>query len=109
MLKFGIADAGRVRKTGQFAQLPERLAQQLSKISSKAPELVLEYKVTPILGVIKAKALEFESRTVFQFAQAYGVPMANLSEAAKWAEAYGISGLSAKAIKALRPFLKLAK
>jgi hypothetical protein len=109
MLKFGIADAGRIRKGGDFAGIPERLAQQLSKISRKAPELVLEYKITPMLGVMKATALEFESRTIFNFAQAAGVPMANLAEAAKWAEAYGVSGLSAKAIRTLRPFLKLVK
>jgi RHS repeat-associated protein len=109
VLKFGIADAGRLRKGGAYAGIPERLAQQLSNISRKAPELVLEYKITPMLGVMKATALEFESRTIFNFAQAAGVPMANLAEAAKWAEAYGISGLSAKAIRTLRPFLKLAK
>ncbi|MCC6185556.1 MAG: RHS repeat-associated core domain-containing protein, partial [Chitinophagaceae bacterium] len=109
VLKFGIADAGRLRKGGDFAGLPERLAQQLSKISRNAPELILEYKITPMLGVMKAKALAFETKTIFDFAQAAGVPMANLAEAAKWAERYGISGLSAKAIKTLRPFLKLVK
>lgn len=63
----------------------------------------------PFLGMLKAKALEFESKFILTYAKASGVPMANLKEAAEWAEAYGISGLSEKAIKVLEPFLRLVK
>jgi len=50
VLKFGIADASRVRKTGEYAKLPERLAQQLSRIKTKAPELALTYETKPFFG-----------------------------------------------------------
>lgn len=41
--KYGIADAGRLRKGGQFAGLPERLAQQLGKIAKYATDLAVTH------------------------------------------------------------------
>lgn len=112
--KFGIADATRLRKGGEFAELPERLAQQLVKIQGLATKAGVKLDVTytiskPLLQMMKAKALEIEGSAIRTFAAMNGVPLGNAKEIAKWAGEFGLSGLSAKAIKALKPLLKLPK
>ncbi len=112
--KFGIADATRIRKGGEFAGLPERLAQQLVKIQGLAAKTGVKLDVTytiskPLLQMMKAKALELESNAIKTFAAMNGIPLGNKMEIAKWAAEFGLSGLSAKAIKALKPILKLPK
>jgi hypothetical protein len=109
VFKYGIADADRTRKAGDWAGLPERLAQQLSKIDRLGPKLDISHTYTPMMQVLKATALRFESETIRNFALMNGVPIGNSKEIAKWAEEFGVSGLSKRAIKALKPILKFVK
>ena len=104
--KFGIADAGRVRKGGQFAGLPERLAQQLSKINKYAPELAVSHKIHTILQTTKAEMIKAETATIRAFAERFGIPIGNAAHIKKWAATFGKAGLSAKAVQALSKFLK---
>jgi len=104
--RFGIADANRVRKGGQWAGVPERLAQQLSKISRNAPELALTFRTTTLLQMSKASALKIEAEAIRAFANFHGVPIGNVSEIAKYAKEFGVSGLSVKAVTILKKFLK---
>jgi hypothetical protein len=96
-----------IRLGGDFAGLPERLAQQLSKISRKAPGVHLNWDVGPLLRMTKGEALVIELRTITQFALKHGgIPIGNVAEIKKYAHLYGVSGLGAKAAKALSKFLK---
>jgi RHS repeat-associated protein len=104
--KFGIADAGRLRKTGDFAGLPERLAAQLSKIRKYAPELQLNYEVGPLLRMLKGDALLIESKTIADFALKYGIPLGNVAEIKKWSGVFARAKMGTKAIRLLSKFLK---
>lgn len=106
-LKYGIADAGRIRKTGQWAGYPERLAQQLSKISRYAPDLEVTAKIHTVLQTTKAEMIVVESAKIEAHAKQLGVPLGNAAHIKKWAELYGKGELSAKAVEALSKFLKL--
>jgi len=105
--KFGIADANRLRKTGQFAGYPERLAQQMSKLTRLAPELKITAEIKTILQTTKAQMLLLETETILAYAKKYGIPLGNVSHITKWAETFGRAGLAAKALKVLNKFLKL--
>ena len=105
--KYGLADAGRLRKGGEFAGLPERLAQQLSKINKYAPELNVVGKVRTILQTSKAEMIIIETKTIIAHAKQLGVPIGNVREIKMWAELYGKDKLAAKAVLALSKFLKL--
>lgn len=105
--KYGIADAGRIRKGGDFARLPERLAQQLSKIRKYAPELNFAASAETFLKYTKADMIILETKTIIAHAKQLGVPIGNVKEIKKWAEVYGEDKLAAKAVQALSKFLKL--
>jgi hypothetical protein len=107
MFKYGLADAGRLRKGGDFAGLPERLAQQLSKINKYAPELDVVGKVRTILQTSKAEMIILETKTIIAHAKQLGVPIGNVKEIKMWAELYGKDKLAVKAVQALSKFLKL--
>jgi RHS repeat-associated protein len=109
LFKFGVADADRIRKGGDYAGLPERLAQQLSKIERYAPQLKVAFKMGKVKIVTKAVMLEKETKAVLAHAKLYGIPLGNLSHIAKYAEEFGKGELSAKALKALSKFMKIAK
>jgi len=104
--KYGIADAGRVRKGGQFAGLPERLAQQLSKINRYAPELAVSHKIHTILRTTKAEMILAETAIIRAHAREFGVPLGNIAHIKKWADQFAKAGLSPKAIQALSKVLK---
>jgi hypothetical protein len=104
--KFGIADATRIRQGGKWAGIPERLAQQLSKIDRYAPEIALTFRTTTLLQMTKAKALKIEAEAIKVFANFHGIPIGNVKEIAKWAKEFGVSGLSTKTLTILKRFLK---
>lgn len=104
--KFGVADAGRLRKGGDFAGIPERLAQQLSKLKRYAPDLAINHKVITMLQVAKAEIKLIETQTIRAFSERFGVPLGNAKEIKQWAAKLGTSGLPAKAVRALSKFLK---
>lgn len=54
----------------------------------------------------KAAALKIESEAIKAFANFHGVPIGNVSEISKYAKEFGVSGLSIKAVTALKRFLK---
>ena len=105
-LKFGIADANRLRKGGEFAGLPERLAQQLSRIGKYAPELEVTFKLGTALQVTKATILKEETATILAHAKQFGIPLGNLSHIKTYAQEFGKGELSAKALQALSKFMK---
>ncbi len=109
VFKYGIADADRTRKAGDWAGLPERLAQQLSKIDRLGPKLDVSYSYVPKMQVLKATVLKLESETIRNYALMNGIPIGNSKEIEKWAEEFGVSGMSKRAIKALKPILKYVK
>jgi len=104
--KYGIADANRVRKTGQWAGYPVRLAQQLSKIAKYAPDLEVLGKVRTILQTTKAEMLVVETRKILVHAKTLGIPIGNVAHIKKYAELMGKGELSAKALQALSKFIK---
>lgn len=105
--KFGIADANRIRKGGLYKGYPERLAQQLSKLSRLAPNLNITAEIRTVLQTTKAEMLLLETKTILAHAKNFGIPIGNASHVKKWAETFGKSGLAAKALKALNKFLKI--
>jgi hypothetical protein len=81
-------------------------AQQLSKIDRNAPELALTFRTTSLLQMTKASALKIEANAIKAFADFHGVPIGNVAEIAKYAEEFGVSGLSIKAATLLKNFIK---
>jgi len=105
-LKYGIADANRIRKTGQWAGYPERLAQQLSKINKYAPELEISAKIHTILQTSKAEMIIVEANAIRAHAESLGIPLGNVAQIKAWASQFGKGELSAKALQALSKFMK---
>lgn len=81
--KFGIAHAGRIRKTGKWAGYSERLAQQLSKIARYTPELEVTAKIYAILQTTKVEMLILETEKILTHAKQVGIPSENLSHIKK--------------------------
>lgn len=104
--RFGIADAARLRKTGEFAGLPERLAQQLSKIRRNAPNIHLNWEVGSLLKMSKAEALVIEAEAIVTFARKHGIPLGNIIEIKRMVHLFGRAKLGARAAKVLSKFLK---
>jgi RHS repeat-associated protein len=104
--KFGLADANRVRQGGAFAGYPERLAQQLSKMTRLAPDLKITAEIKTILTTTKAEMLLLETKTILAHAKTFGIPIGNVSHLKKWGDTFGKSGLAAKALRALSKYIK---
>ncbi|MBO9151154.1 RHS repeat domain-containing protein [Chitinophaga sp. GCM10012297] len=104
--KFGIADAGRIRKTGEFKGLPVRLAQQLAKIKKYAPHLEVIHKMSEVYNVTKGAMIDIETTAIAAHARKFGVPIGNVAHIKNFVGSFGRAGLSARAISALSKFLK---
>lgn len=106
-LKFGVADANRIRKGGEWAGYPERLAQQLSRIRKYAPDLEVSAKIHTILQTTKAEMIIAETNKIIIHAKQFGIPLGNITHIKQYAAEFGKGELSAKALEALRKFIKL--